>query len=110
MATRIQEAQEAILVHANGKKFSHNVVCIEIVSSDCQDLSLIDLPDLIESSESQVDKIYVELILSLVRDYLAPSNTSTLVGWCSRLVFNGPGRCFTKFVALYSHPPPNHGS
>ena len=84
MAAKIQEAQEAILEHANGKKFSRNVVCVEIISSDCQDLSLIDLPGLIESSDTQEDEIYIELILGLVRDYLAPSNTSKLLNWFSR--------------------------
>jgi Dynamin family len=77
MATEIHKAQDAILKYANGKKFSRNVVCVEIISSDCQDLSLIDLPGLIEAADTTEDEIYIDLILNLVRDYISQKNTST---------------------------------
>lgn len=80
MAKEIHEAQDAILKHANGKKFSRNVVCVDIISSDCQDLSLIDLPGLIEAADTPEDEIYIELILNLVRDYISTPNTSTSSG------------------------------
>ncbi len=76
VAAKIHEAQDEILKHANGRKFSRNVVCVDIFSSDCQDLSLIDLPGLIEASDTQEDEIYIELILALVREYIVQENTS----------------------------------
>ena len=76
MADRIQGAQEDILKLTNGMKFSRNVVCVDITSSNCQDLSLIDLPGLIEAADTQEEEKYIDLILALVRDYLSQENTS----------------------------------
>jgi len=78
MADRIQGAQEDILKLTNGMKFSRNVVCVDITSSNCQDLSLIDLPGLIEAADTQEEEKYIDLILALVRDYLSQENTIIL--------------------------------
>ena len=75
MANKIADAQKAILAKGGGTKFSRNVVCIEIESGDCHDLSIVDLPGLIESSDTKEDEIYITLIHDLVRSYLSNHNT-----------------------------------
>lgn len=77
VAQRIKDAQEEILKEG-GLKFTRNVICIDILSSDCQDLSIVDLPGLIESTEHPEDEVYINLISDLVNDYIKCENTVIL--------------------------------
>ncbi|OSD00779.1 P-loop containing nucleoside triphosphate hydrolase protein [Trametes coccinea BRFM310] len=57
------------------RKFSKNVVCLDLSGPDLPDLSFVDLPGLIQNG----DKGEVEMVERLVRSYIKDSNTLILV-------------------------------
>ncbi|CAG8447927.1 4186_t:CDS:2 [Dentiscutata erythropus] len=55
---------------SNALKFTKNVVCIEIKGPDVPNLSLIDLPGIIQHVDRSEDRRFIGLIEELVRDYI----------------------------------------
>ncbi|CAG8449196.1 7137_t:CDS:2 [Gigaspora rosea] len=54
----------------NALKFTKNVVCIEIKGPDVPNLSLIDLPGIIQHVDRAEDRRFIGLIEELVKDYI----------------------------------------
>lgn len=77
LADRISQAQEAALGKA-GVMFTRNTVCVEIRSMFSQDLSLLDLPGLIASTEEAEDAPYVDLVRELVKEKIGQKNTGEM--------------------------------
>ncbi|CAG8461341.1 4208_t:CDS:2 [Dentiscutata heterogama] len=55
---------------SNALKFTKNVVCIEIRGPDVPNLSLIDLPGIIQHVDRAEDRKFIGLIEELVKDYI----------------------------------------
>jgi len=79
MPEQIEQAQRALLERVtNGTNFTSNVVCVNIAGDGCPDLSLVDLPGLIQSTENKDDEGDIDRVEELVRTYLASSETVIL--------------------------------
>mmetsp|Transcript_14875 Transcript_14875/g.33207 ORF Transcript_14875/g.33207 Transcript_14875/m.33207 type:complete len:851 (-) Transcript_14875:59-2611(-) len=79
MPDEIENAQRALLERVtNGTNFTSNVVCVNIAGDGCPDLSLVDLPGLIQSTESKDDEGDIQRVEELVKSYLASSETVIL--------------------------------
>ena len=76
LAECISAAQEKLLsLGGVARQFTRNVVCVELSGPACGDLALIDLPGLIQSTESQEDEVNIERVRSLCESYMAKTNT-----------------------------------
>ncbi|RPA91160.1 P-loop containing nucleoside triphosphate hydrolase protein [Choiromyces venosus 120613-1] len=51
-------------------KFSPNVVCMEITGPELPNLAFIDLPGVIQTTESESEHYLIELVTGLVREYV----------------------------------------
>lgn len=79
MPEEIGKAQKTLLERsASGTNFTTNVVCVNISGANCPDISLVDLPGLIQSTESKDDEKDIERVESLVKSYLASPSTVIL--------------------------------
>ncbi|ETO25748.1 myxovirus resistance 1 [Reticulomyxa filosa] len=56
----VEKAQKVLLEKAE-VKFSRNVICVEVQTSDCVDLTVVDLPGLIQAVENEEDFQYIQL-------------------------------------------------
>jgi hypothetical protein len=66
--TYLQTAQESQF------GFSRNVICLDIKGPNVPNLTLIDLPGIIRSTEKAEEKVNVRLVRSLVIDYIKRPN------------------------------------
>jgi hypothetical protein len=55
-------------------KFTRNVVCVDIVAPNVSNLTLIDLPGIIRSTEKASEMVYVEAVRSMVTHYISKPN------------------------------------
>ena len=79
MPEQIEQAQRTLLKRVTDKtNFTSNVVCVNIAGDGCPDLSLVDLPGLIQSTENKDDEGDIDRVEELVRTYLASSETVIL--------------------------------
>lgn len=79
MPEQIEQAQKILLERVtNGTNFTANVVCVNIAGDGCPDLSLVDLPGLIQSTENKDDEGDIGRVEELVRSYLESSETVIL--------------------------------
>mmetsp|Transcript_8720 Transcript_8720/g.19732 ORF Transcript_8720/g.19732 Transcript_8720/m.19732 type:complete len:553 (+) Transcript_8720:188-1846(+) len=80
MPDKIMEAQEEILEKSgDGKqKFTKNTICVHIRGRECQNLSIVDLPGLIQSVDKAEDERYIILVEGLVKEYLKSDKTVIL--------------------------------
>lgn len=74
VASLVTLAQRSLLDKA-GVKFSRNVICVEVESTQCVDLTIVDLPGLIQAVENEIDARYIDLVRFLVEDYIRRPNT-----------------------------------
>eukprot|EP00923_Selenidium_pygospionis_P059547 GHVN01104786.1.p1 GENE.GHVN01104786.1~~GHVN01104786.1.p1 ORF type:complete len:318 (-),score=12.40 GHVN01104786.1:370-1323(-) len=79
MACIIKDAQHQLLeVSGDKQKFTKNCICVQIQGSECEDLSIVDLPGLIQSTDEKSDEKYIGMVEDLVREYLSCSKTVIL--------------------------------
>ena len=77
--SRLNRLKKTLLERVtNGTNFTANVVCVNIAGDGCPDLSLVDLPGLIQSTENKDDEGDIGRVEELVRSYLASSETVIL--------------------------------
>ena len=55
-----------------------NTICVHIRGRDCQNLSIVDLPGLIQSVDKKEDERYIHLVEGLVKEYLQSDKTVIL--------------------------------
>eukprot|EP00923_Selenidium_pygospionis_P059545 GHVN01104784.1.p1 GENE.GHVN01104784.1~~GHVN01104784.1.p1 ORF type:complete len:318 (-),score=13.87 GHVN01104784.1:370-1323(-) len=79
MACIIKDAQHQLLeVTGDKQKFTKNCICVQIQGSECEDLSIVDLPGFIQSTDEKSDEKYIGMVEDLVREYLSCSKTVIL--------------------------------
>ncbi|VDC05670.1 unnamed protein product [Peniophora sp. CBMAI 1063] len=72
--------------------FSSNVICLEIAGQDIPDLTLVDLPGLIQSASANGDAADIALVRDLVVQYISKPSTIILVTVVCETDFNNqPG-------------------
>ncbi|KZV76475.1 hypothetical protein PENSPDRAFT_598401 [Peniophora sp. CONT] len=72
--------------------FSSNIICLEISGDDVPDLTLVDLPGLIQSAGADGDAADIELVRELVVQYISRPSTIILVTVSCETDFNNqPG-------------------
>ena len=55
-----------------------NTICVHIRGRECQNLSIVDLPGLIQSVDKAEDERYIHLVEGLVKEYLQSDKTVIL--------------------------------
>ncbi|KAI9058582.1 hypothetical protein FKP32DRAFT_1761410 [Trametes sanguinea] len=71
-----EEGELRLLSEQAPRRFSHNVVCVDLSGPDMPDLSFVDLPGLIQNDEGNGE---VQLVEELVRSYIKSHNTLIVV-------------------------------
>jgi len=74
MSEAIAEAQQTLLAEGADmcmKNFTRNVVCVKLSGDEFSDLSIVDLPGLIQSASTAEDQKDVDRVRSLVESYMA---------------------------------------
>eukprot|EP00923_Selenidium_pygospionis_P060433 GHVN01106351.1.p1 GENE.GHVN01106351.1~~GHVN01106351.1.p1 ORF type:complete len:357 (+),score=71.71 GHVN01106351.1:24-1073(+) len=76
LAEKVGDAQTQLLsLSGNKQKFTRNIVVVDLQGPECGDLALVDLPGLIQSTESSEDERYIMCVQDLVLDYIKKPNT-----------------------------------
>lgn len=69
------ESQEVLSSGQGKMQFSRNVICVDIRGPECGDLALIDLPGLIETTEHPEDRVFINVVRSMVLSYISKPNS-----------------------------------
>ncbi|KAH7028256.1 dynamin family protein [Macrophomina phaseolina] len=77
-SSMIDSAKEAMGINSHTKAFSDDVLRVEISGPEQPHLTLVDLPGVIHAENKQQSAKDVQLVLSLVRSYMASSRSIIL--------------------------------